>query len=305
MPKIAALGECMIELAPTASGDFRLGFAGDTLNTAIYLARFGVEVDYLTALGDDHFSDAMLSQWQQEGIGTRRVERFAGRLPGLYLIETDVTGERSFHYWRNAAPARDLLARAPQVLDDLQRYDMLYLSGITLSLYEPEHRHMLFDKLAGFRAQGGRVAFDINYRPRNWSSREEAIACFSRMQTLTDIALPSLDDEQSLYGPLSADAVIDRYRDAGCNEVVVKQGKAGTRLCTEEVLRTIPVPELIQPLDTTAAGDSFNAGYLAARLVNRAPEEAVLAGSRCAACVIQFPGAIVPRAQFMERLGHA
>ncbi|UTA48644.1 sugar kinase [Simiduia sp. 21SJ11W-1] len=304
MPKIAALGECMIELAPNNSDSFALGYAGDTLNTAVYLARFGAEVDYLTALGTDRFSNAMISQWQQEGIGTRHVLQMPGRTPGLYLIETDAEGERQFHYWRENSPARDLFDLAPELLRSFSDYDIIYLSGISLSLYSDKARSLLFKALAQFRAQGGRVAFDINYRPRNWPNAQQAQAVIGAMLDLTDIALPSLDDEVLLWGPQTADQCISRYRAHGCNEIVVKQGVEGSRLYTPEVHRTLPVPTRVKPLDTTAAGDSFNGGYLAARLVNESPEEAVLQGACCAALVIQHPGAIVPKAIFQGALAH-
>ena len=50
MTKVACLGECMIELREMADGHFSRGYGGDTLNTAVYLARLGVAVDYVTAL---------------------------------------------------------------------------------------------------------------------------------------------------------------------------------------------------------------------------------------------------------------
>ena len=304
MQKILAIGECMIELAPAGNQQFSLGYAGDTLNTALYLARFGASVDYFTALGADHFSNSMISQWRAEGVGTNHIVQVQNRTPGLYLIENDDAGERSFHYWRDRSPARELFDLAPQLVNEFGAFDIIYLSGITLSLYSDTARELLFAALKSYRANGGRVAFDINYRPRNWANAEQAKRLFNQMMQVTDIALPSLDDEQLLYGAHSADQCIDRYRAAGVAEIIVKQGVEGSRLYTANVHRTIPVPEKISPKDTTAAGDSFNAGYLAARLMHRCPELSALQGSRCAALVIQYPGAIVPLQAFKDAFPH-
>ena len=93
----------MIELN-RPGGLFSRGYGGDTLNTAVYLARLGVGVDYVTALGDDPLSDEMIAGWQAEGIGTERVIRLPGKLPGLYMIETNSAGERRFYHWRDAPP---------------------------------------------------------------------------------------------------------------------------------------------------------------------------------------------------------
>ena len=94
MASVACIGECMVELEqvarlPQGGGLYSRGFGGDTLNTAVYLARLGVKVDYLTALGDDAMSDEMIAAWNAEGVGTRRVSRLPGKLPGLYMIQTD------------------------------------------------------------------------------------------------------------------------------------------------------------------------------------------------------------------------
>src|SRR5438874_12313443 len=102
---VACIGECMVELSEQPDGSLSRGFGGDTLNTAVYLARLGVAVDYVTALGDDPWSGEMLAAWHAEGIGTGLIVRVPGRLPGLYLISTDADGQRRFSYWRHSSPA--------------------------------------------------------------------------------------------------------------------------------------------------------------------------------------------------------
>src|SRR5436190_19855198 len=104
MSKVACIGECMIELKQaqgTEAGLLSRGYGGDTLNTAVYLARLGVAVDYVTALGDDPLSGEMLAGWRDEGVGTGLVPRLPGRLPGPYLIRTDPGGELRFLYQRD------------------------------------------------------------------------------------------------------------------------------------------------------------------------------------------------------------
>src|SRR5689334_20040773 len=164
--RVACIGECMVELSERPDGSLVRGFGGDTLNTALYLARLGIAVDYVTALGDDVWSDEMASAWSREGIGLARVRRLPGRMPGLYIIRTDAAGERSFHYWRDCAAARDLLAEpgAAETRAALEAYDVVYVSGISLSLYGEAGRAALSETLAALRARGGRVVFDTNFR---------------------------------------------------------------------------------------------------------------------------------------------
>jgi 2-dehydro-3-deoxygluconokinase len=304
---VAAIGECMIELAERGDGTAALGFGGDSLNTSVYLMRVGagagLSVDYVTALGDDPYSDAMLAAWRAEGIGTGLVTRLPGRLPGLHTIRTDEAGERSFYYWRSAAAARELLsAGEPERLAEaLVIYDLLYLTGITLSILDPTSRRHLLAIVDAARRAGARVAFDSNYRPRGWpevaSAREEMTTIYARV----DIALPSLEDERALYGDTGAEAVADRLAGFGIPEIVVKDAAGPCLVRLGEDSWTIPAEAVGRVVDTSAAGDAFNAAYLAARLQGAAPDAAARAGHRLAATVIQYPGAIIPRVAMPDR----
>jgi 2-dehydro-3-deoxygluconokinase len=295
--KVASLGECMIEFSQSHDGSFRRGFGGDTLNTALYLARLGIDTSYVTALSDDGLSEEMLAAWRDEGIKTDLVMRAAGRLPGLYMIERDARGERTFLYWRDRAPAREFFELADETqIKRLAQFDWLYLSGISLSLYGEAGRARLRECLAAVRHNGGRIAFDGNYRPRGWSDAATARRAFADILPNIDLALPTFEDEQALFGDENLDQCIARYRASGVNEIVIKRGALGCVIAIDGDCSEIPPPELVEPLDTTAAGDSFNAGYLAARINGASPRDAAMAGHRLAGAVIMSPGAVIPRA---------
>ena len=294
--KVASIGECMIEFSAAGDGLFARGFGGDTLNTAVYLSRLGVDTAYVTALGDDALSEAMVAAWQAEGIYTGEVLRVSGRVPGLYMIERDARGERSFLYWRDRAPARELFDRADDAtLERLSGFDWLYLSGISLSLYGETGRARLRELLIAARGRGGRIAFDGNYRPRGWSDAEAARCAFNAILPLVDLALPTLEDEQALFGDEDAAACLARLKAQGVSEIVVKRGPLGCLVEAGGRRVEIPPPQVVQPIDTTAAGDSFNAAYLAARICGAAPEQAAQAGHRLASAVIMSPGAVIAR----------
>lgn len=287
----------MIELRRRPDGSLTNAFGGDTLNTAVYLARLGVAIDYVTALGDDPFSDAMLAEWAAEGVGTGNVLRVPGRLPGLYLIETDAAGERRFLYWRDAAPARDLflLPQSSALAAALLDYDVLYLSGISLAIWGEAGRAVLFATLDEARRGGARVAFDTNWRPRLWPDRETARRAYDDMLARTDIALPGVSDVRDLYDDPDATAVMDRMRAAGVPEIVLKLEAPGCIVRVPEKEVVVPAVRVDRVVDTTAAGDSFSAGYLAMRLRGYDPPAAARAAHRLSAVVIQHPGAIIPR----------
>jgi 2-dehydro-3-deoxygluconokinase len=294
--KVASIGECMVELSDDGAGRFSRGFGGDTLNTALYLARLGIETSYVTALGDDPLSGAMLAAWVAEGIHINEVLRLPGRNPGLYMIERNARGERSFLYWRDRAPAREFFDLVDDAaLERLAHFDWLYLSGITLSLYPDSGQARLIELLAMARRNGGRVAFDGNYRPRGWRDAATARRAFDNLLPHIDLALPTLEDEQLLFGDADADSAAARLRAAGVAEIVVKTGARGCIVYAAGHRIEVLPEAVLQPVDTTAAGDSFNAGYLAGRIAGASVTDAARAGHRLAGTVIRWPGAVIPR----------
>ncbi|NWA89386.1 sugar kinase [Pseudomonas sp. D8002] len=297
-PRIALIGECMIELQHRADGSLQQSFGGDTLNAAVYLRRELGEpstVDYVTALGDDSFSDAMCKHWAEEGLGLGMVQRLPGRLPGLYCIQTDANGERKFLYWRNEAAVRDCFTTpaAEPILAALPMYDVVYFSGITLAVLGEVGRARLLETLVETRKRGGKVVFDNNYRPRLWASVDAARAAYHAVLAEVDIALLTEDDERALFGYEDSEQVFAAY--PAIAEVVLKRGADACLIRCDGERFEVPALVVEKVVDTTAAGDSFSAAYLASRLKGGSPQDAALAGHRLASRVIQMPGALIPR----------
>ena len=297
-PRIALIGECMIELQHRADGSLHQSFGGDTLNAAVYLRRelgdIGT-VDYVTALGDDSFSDAMCAHWAEEGLGLERVQRLPGRLPGLYCIQTDANGERKFLYWRNEAAVRDCFTTpaAEPILVALPDYNVVYFSGITLAVLGEVGRQRLLEVLSETRRRGGAVVFDNNYRPRLWATVDVAREAYRSVLAEVDIALLTEDDERALFGYADSEQVFAAY--PAIAEVVLKRGADACLIRCDGERLAVPALKVEKVVDTTAAGDSFSAAYLASRLKGGSPQEAALAGHRLASRVIQVPGALIPR----------
>jgi 2-dehydro-3-deoxygluconokinase len=297
MTRVACIGECMIELRQAPGGLYSRGFGGDTLNTAVYLARLGIDVDYITALGDDSLSDEMIAGWSAEGVGTGRVARLPGKLPGIYLIETDARGERRFFHWRESAAARQLmdLPETESILRSLASYDVVYLSAITLSILGDAGRTGLIAALKQARAQGTRIAFDTNFRARGWPNLDIARKVFREAFEAADIVLASTEDLLPLYPGESNDSLMARIPG---KEAVLKLAEPRSIVRfggTEHEVIADPVTKPV--IDTTAAGDSFAAAYIAARLDGVDPLQSARAGHRLAGIVVCYPGAIIPRSE--------
>lgn len=286
----------MLEL--TRKGDdWSLGYGGDTLNTAIHLARAGHDAAYLTALGDDPFGQDMRERWEAEGLDCTMVLPHPTRHAGLYAISTDALGERSFTYWRDSSAAREMFALPgmAEALVRAEQADLMAFSLITLAILPPDARNELLALARRVRERGGTVAFDGNYRPRLWPSVEGARAARDAAIACADIGLPTLEDEALLKSTpslLGENEVAAHWQALGCTEVIVKLGVQGCRLPDGTIL---PPPETLEPVDTSGAGDAFNAGYLSTRLGGGTIEDAARAGHALAGWTIMRPGAIPAR----------
>lgn len=290
--RIVVVGEGMIEVARTANGEATVGYGGDTLNTAIHLARCGHDVAYLTALGSDAESLDLRRRWTGEGIDTALIATDPTRGPGLYMIRTE-GGERSFSYWRDNSAARQMfdLSGSATMIAAAERAEVFVYSLITLAILPKFARGRLFDVCKAVKSAGGKVVFDGNYRARLWPDVATATAARDTALACCDIGLPTLDDERLMGAKDDAD-VARHWRGRGASEVVVKLGSAGCRLDDGTI---VAPPSVLVPVDTSGAGDAFNAGYLDARLSGAEPAAAAMAGHRLAGWVVMEPGAIPAR----------
>jgi 2-dehydro-3-deoxygluconokinase len=301
--RFASIGECMVELAPEGEGLYRRGFAGDTLNTAwtvrALTAPDAVSVDYVSAVGDDPLSADMARFIAGAGIGTAGIAVRPGRTVGLYMI-TLTGAERSFTYWRDASAARTLADDPDRLSAALASVTTAYLSGITLAILTPDARRSLLDALAAVRARGGRVVFDPNVRMRLWKSADECRHWLVEGYRAATIALPTWPDERDLFGDRVMDEAIARIAGCGVEEIVFKDGPEPAVVSIGGRVTSVPAVRVAAPVDTTGAGDSFNAGFLAARMAGRDPVEAARLGHRVAGRVITVRGALMPHADLAD-----
>lgn len=296
---IAALGECLIEITERA-GVLRAGYGGDTLNMLSYMARLVPQkrnsLYFITGLGKDAFSSQMIRAWQKEGIRTELVRQIKDRLPGLYYIRTDAAGERHFSYWRERSAARGVLTAGylGKLASRLAGCEIFYFSGISMGILRDPGRESLLHLVEGLRSAGARIVFDSNYRAQLWRSAAAARACMRKVYPHADVALVSFDDEKQLFSDATPGQTCRRLYDAGVAEVVVKNGSESCMVGIGGQIEAYPLPIKVKPVDTTAAGDAFNAAYMAARLQRASTRAAVTAANRLASQVVQFPGALLP-----------
>lgn len=304
MKSVASVGECMIELS--ADGDrWRMGFAGDTLNTLWGLKALlaeGALASYVSAFGDDRFSRDQIAFLAAHGIDIAASPVLAGARPGLYAITLE-GAERSFTYWRSDSAARRLADDRGRLDESLHDRQLIYFSGITLGILDENGRATLLAALEAARGRGSLVAFDPNYRPRLWASAEAAREASSQALAVSDIVLPTFPDEQALHGDAEAGTTAARLRSLGVGEFAIKDGAGPAIVGHRGTIVSVAAQAVASPIDTTGAGDAFNAGYLAARLAGLLPPEAAQKGHRVAAAVVGVRGALAPQAVLRDAFG--
>lgn len=296
MREAVVIGECMVELSLEGERRAAIGYAGDTFNTAVYLSRLGVPTAYGTALGtDDPFSQGIAALMAKEGVADHLVVRADGRLPGLYAIQRDASGERSFFYWRESAPARDYmrLMDLAALKSALAAAPLVYVSAITLAILGGAGREGLLKLLRGAAGAGAPVVLDTNYRARLWPDPDAARAAVEAVAPLCRYISASSADLAMFEGDPGDDA--ERWA-AGGAEVVLRHDSREVVVIRAGERQAFAAPPPVAAVDTTGAGDAFNAGYLAARLAGRDPVDAIAAARRLAGAVVQHPGAIIPKA---------
>jgi len=293
--RIVSIGECMIEMSGGEDRTYRLGYAGDTLNTAWYLrALLGKDwsVDYVTALGEDRYSNDIRAFLDDNGIGTEHIQTIPSRRPGLYMIHQE-KGDRHFTYWRDQSAAKLLADDKTALAKAVEKAELVYFSGITLAILAPRARGRLLGAIVKARDNGAKIAFDTNIRPALWTNQRVMTGVLTAAASLCDIVLPTHSDEAPLFGDKTIDDTADRYLELGVEEVVVKDGSKDALIATaHERVRLAPKPGA-KVVDATGAGDSFNGAYLSARLTGKSLGEAAEAAHRAAGIVIGHKGALV------------
>ncbi|MTE00591.1 sugar kinase [Paracoccus sp. YIM 132242] len=299
-PLILSIGEAMVELSQAGGDLWSLGIAGDTLNTAWYLRRClgpGWRVGYFSRVGTGAFSQKMLRFLAAEGIEAEHVSQDPQREIGLYAISLK-DGERSFSYWRGQSAARGLADDPQRLARALGGCQIAYFSGITLAILPPAGRSALLDAAANARAAGCRIVFDPNLRPRLWDSGGDMRHWIERAGGGADLVLPSFDDEAAHFGDADPEATAARYLRLGAGQVVVKNGGGPVHHAGPQGEGLVTDLPRVAPVDSTAAGDSFNAGYLAATLQGAGPDAAIRAAHGLSLQVVSHPGALVRQAAF-------
>jgi 2-dehydro-3-deoxygluconokinase len=295
MVDLLCMGEPMLELNAQPPGPdgrvlFLEGHGGDTSNAAVCAARQGASAGYVTAIGQDRPGDSLMALWAAEGVDTATVLRSASAPTGLYVVTHDAGGHAFTFYRAGSAASCYAPGDVPEAAIRAAR--ILHVSGISQAI-STSACDAVFRAIEVAKAAGVKLSYDTNLRLALWP-RARAAAVIHAAIASADIALPSLDDARALTGLEAPEAIAEFYLRLGCPLVLLKQGKDGVLVATQDGGRSVIPPCRVKAVDATGAGDAFAGAFLARTLAGDPPLEAARYANACAALSTTGYGAVAP-----------
>lgn len=285
MVKILSIGEVMLEMSDLGGGLYKKSFAGDSFNMAHYLnavSAGAIRADYLTAVGGDTLSDACLEFIEQHGVSTKYCLRDTSRTLGMFILSNDAAGEKQYSYWRGQSAARHLF----DDVQNLQNYDWIYLSGITAAI--TRNTQNLIESLVTSKAQ---IIYDFNHRHLLWTP-EDARRFAANLIPMATVVKISDDELDLLYPEQTLRSLSEQYPNA---EWVLTCGGSRAEVWCAGTQKALTEFEPVQKvIDSSAAGDSFIAAYLTAKIGGENAEAGLNLGHSVASQVVCAKGSIVP-----------
>ena len=298
--KAIFLGECMIELngdissLENKSSKMQINFGGDTYNSAIYFSRLAnnkTNTFYSTALGNDSFSRKMILRFKNEKIKCDYVRTDGENPPGLYSIEINEIGERSFSYWRDQSPSKYIFlgSKGKKLAREIKNADIFYYTGISAGILDTKQKKDLIH----IGSTAVTCGFDFNYRSQLHNDKKVSQLLFKEISENVDINFVSFDDVKELFDIKNPYEVFEILNDKK-NLILIRYKDSIIFKNKQQEIKTVKVPHG-EVVDTTAAGDAFNGSFLA--LINNdkniSIEENILKSHSVTREVIKHKGAII------------
>ncbi len=289
---IISIGECMIELSTNESLIYaeilHKYYGGDTLNAAVAAARLGSKVGYITKVGRDSFQTYLLDSWQVENIDTSNIKIVEG-YNGLYIISTQDEERKEFVFYRKKSAATTL--STDDISEEyIQRANIVYSTGLAQSI-SASMNGAIKKAFQLAKDKGCLVAYDPNYRERQWDADEANEAMEAIIDCVDIIMLNNVHDAEWLLDLTSPDKIIKYFWDKGISTVAVKMGKQGCAVGYNGEINIIPAKE-VNVIDSTGAGDAFNGGFLHGIACGYTPFESARLASIVASEQLKGLGAI-------------
>lgn len=292
--KICSIGECMIELTNIDNKKYSLSVAGDTLNFCFYLNKELFKVFYFTAIGNSDISKEALIFFQKNNINTQLVHKDLSNEIGLYIIKNKKSGEKKFYYWRDNSAAKYYLnnLKLKKIYKKIYNFDFLYLTGITLSLIEKKNLNNLIDFINFCKSKNCKIIFDLNLRIKRWN-KKDLLSFFKKILLKVDILFASGEDIKLWKGNDNIITFLNIIKKNKISHGIYRKNAKYNYSFLNKNKYVVQNKILNKVVDTSGAGDGYNAAYLNNFIQTNDPKKALKAASKIGAKIIMKKGAIV------------
>tara|TARA_X000000368_G_C23000350_1_gene698672 strand:- start:650 stop:1546 length:897 start_codon:yes stop_codon:yes gene_type:complete len=292
--KICSIGECMIELSNSKKNLYSQSIAGDTLNFLSYLENKIFDTSYLTAIGTSEVSKRTLTFIKNKKIKLNLIFQINKHELGLYLIENSIRGEKIFYYWRDNSAARFFFNNhdITKYFTKLKKFDYIYFSGITLSLFESKKIDNFVILLNLLKKKNTKIVFDLNIRIRRWS-KPKLNSYFSKILPFVDILFCSGEDLKLWKGENNSKTFNNLIHKYDINHGIYRNNAKLNYSFYKDKKYLIKNKIVHKVVDTSGAGDGYNAAYLSNFIKFNDVQKALKVASEIGTKIVMKKGAIV------------
>lgn len=293
--KICSIGECMIEMSNLKDNKYIQSFAGDTFNFLVYIARFEHKTSFLSAIGNDYYSSNLIQFFKKENISTKLLHKIKNTNLGLYLIKNNSLGEKEFFYWRESSPVRNFLnyINVKDIIDKLLKQDLIYFSGITLSLLNKIGLLNLNKIIKILNNKNKIIVFDYNIRTKGWLNLYDARDQINKFLKFVSIAFASGEDIKFLYGNNNMKNIKNIIHEHNIKSFIYRKNSNQTYFLSKNKSIFIKNKIFNKIIDSSGAGDAFNAAYISHLLSGNNTINCLKFGDQIAKKVLMKKGAII------------
>ena len=292
VPEIVCLGEALIEMNQLPEKDPRLfysSFGGDVSNVAVSIARQGSAAGFLSLVGNDLFGDQLLELWQKEGVNHAHVSKIQDASTGIYFVTHNSSGHNFSYFRKDSAASQITPEHLPYTY--IASAKVLHISAISQAI-SPSSNNTVNAAIQIANKNDVLISYDTNLRLKLWSL-EQARETIQKTIPFSDFLFPSLEDSIILTELTEPTDIVEYYLKNGAKLVALKLGSEGVLVANKDSCHKIN-GKVVETVDATGAGDSFNGAFLSEWLRHGNPLESAQYANAAAALSTTGIGAVEP-----------
>lgn len=254
MGKIIGIGETVFDILFKNGQPMKAVPGGSVYNSIISLGRMGVQVSFISEVGDDVIGRIILDHLHDSGVDASAVCSFSGGKSPLALAFLNERNDADYIFYKDY-PNNRLEVEFPLIEPgDIVLYGSYFVLNPVLRAKTKAFLEYAHDN-------GALLYYDINFRKNHVAERIKLAEALIENLEFADVVRGSADDFRYLYEMTDADKIYNEKIKFYCRNFIFTSGDGDVRLFTKNYSSTYPVRK-VDVVSTVGAGDNFNAGVV-------------------------------------------